>query len=67
MKRAYFSNANQMKLNFLKTTNVRVENTIKSKFMLGANMSGIEKLKLFVICKEIKLECFKGIKSLKVD
>jgi len=35
--------------------------------MVGANMSGTEKLKLFVIGKEKKSRCFKGIKSLPVD
>lgn len=35
--------------------------------MLGANMFGTEKLKLFVIGKVIKPKCFKGIKSLPVD
>lgn len=35
--------------------------------MVGANMSGTEKLKLFVISKTKKPRCFKGIKSLPVD
>lgn len=35
--------------------------------MIGSNMSGTEKLKLFVIGKAKKPRCFKGIKSLPVD
>lgn len=35
--------------------------------VVGANMSGTEKLKLFVIGKAKKPRCFKGIKSLPVD
>lgn len=35
--------------------------------MLGANMSGAEKLKLLVIGKAMKSRCLKGIKSLPVD
>lgn len=35
--------------------------------MIGANMSGTEKLKLFVIGKAKKPRCLKGIKSLPVD
>jgi len=35
--------------------------------MIGSNMSGTEKLKLFVIGKAKKPRCFKGIKSLAVD
>jgi len=34
--------------------------------MVGANISGTEKLKLFVIGKANKPTCFKGIKSLPV-
>jgi hypothetical protein len=35
--------------------------------MMGANMSGIEKLKLFVVGKTKKPRCLNGIKSLPVD
>jgi hypothetical protein len=35
--------------------------------MVGANMFGTEKLKLFTIGKVKKPRCFKGIKSLPVD